>query len=63
MAKWWMIRARDNNEPMPLWRKEGMRQLVGLSSATLKNFRYKSELQQQADKVFYEKTHNWEQVG
>ncbi|WP_026701747.1 restriction endonuclease [Salibacterium aidingense] len=55
MTKWWMIRAGDNNELLPVWEKEGIASIGWPSLGNPKEYRSVDDLKKKADEVFEEK--------
>ena len=54
MSKWWMIRAGDRNELIPLWLEKGIASIGWARLGDPKRFRSKEQLQRKADEVFAE---------
>ncbi|AMV10624.1 restriction endonuclease [Geobacillus thermoleovorans] len=54
MAKWWMIRAGDRNELIPLWLEKGIASIGWARLGNPRHFSSKQQLQQKADEVFNE---------
>jgi restriction system protein len=63
MTKWWMIRAGDDNELIPLWREKGIASIGWAKLGNPKNFRSKEELMQRADEVYPEDKPNSRRSG
>ncbi|MFC0297476.1 restriction endonuclease [Geobacillus jurassicus] len=54
MTKWWMIRAGDRNELIPLWLEKGIASIGWAQLGNPRHFSSKQQLQQKADEVFNE---------
>ncbi|MEB3749769.1 hypothetical protein EP10_000608 [Geobacillus icigianus] len=54
MSKWWMIRAGDRNELIPLWLEKGIASIGWAQLGNPRHFSSKQQLQQKADEVFNE---------
>jgi|UniRef100_C5DAC0 restriction system protein len=52
MQKWWMIRAGDKNELIPIWLEKGIASIGWSQLGNPKHFRSKEQLIQKADQVF-----------
>ncbi|MBU8730761.1 restriction endonuclease [Cytobacillus oceanisediminis] len=52
MTKWWMIRAGDNNELIPVWKKKGIASIGWPQLGDPKYFNSKEEMARKADKVY-----------
>lgn len=54
MTKWWMIRAGDNNELMPIWKQKGIVSIGWPQFGDPRQYRTKNMLREKADIVFSE---------
>ncbi|MBM7541296.1 restriction endonuclease [Amphibacillus cookii] len=52
MTKWWMIRAGDNNELIPVWNEKGIASIGWPKLGDPKQYRSKEEMIVKADNVF-----------
>ncbi|MEN1966615.1 restriction endonuclease [Lentibacillus sp. N15] len=52
MTKWWMIRAGDNNELIPVWKEKGIASIGWPKLGDPKQYRSKEEMVAKADNVF-----------
>lgn len=55
MSKWWMIRAGDNNELLPIWRENGIASVGWAKLGNPKDFQSKTEMKQKADVVYIDR--------
>src|SRR5690625_2822589 len=58
MNRWWMIRAGDDNELIPLWRDEGIASVGWFKLSDTKGFNSKYDLLMQADDVYNDRKPN-----
>ncbi|MCR8848170.1 restriction endonuclease [Rossellomorea sp. SC111] len=54
MTKWWMIRAGDNNELIPIWKEKGLASIGWPQLGNPKQYSSKEEMKTKADAVFSE---------
>ena len=54
MTKWWMIRAGDNNELIPVWKQQGIVSIGWPQLSNPKHFSTKAQLSSKADTIYYE---------
>jgi restriction system protein len=54
MKQWWMIRAGDFNEFIPVWKEAGIASIGWPQLDNPKNYRSKDEMMKKADEVYRE---------
>lgn len=54
MKRWWMIRAGDNNELIPVWKEQGIASIGWPRLGDPKQYRSKEEMVSKADDIFSE---------
>ncbi len=54
MSKWWMIRAGDSNELIPIWKEKGIASIGWPQFGNPKQYQTKDEMIRKADEVFYD---------
>ncbi|WP_411791108.1 restriction endonuclease [Halobacillus rhizosphaerae] len=52
MERWWMVRAGDNNELIPVWKKQGIASIGWPQLGDPNNIQSKSELIDMGDEVY-----------
>lgn len=52
MEKWWMIRAGDNNELIPIWKEKGIASIGWPQLGDPKDYQSKEEMRTKADNVY-----------
>ncbi|MED3791069.1 restriction endonuclease [Niallia alba] len=58
MKRWWMIRAGDNNELIPVWKEEGIASIGWPQLGDPKKYRSKEDMVAKADDVYAESKPN-----
>lgn len=58
MKKWWMIRAGDNNELIPIWKEKGIASIGWPKLGDPKKYGTKEEMIDEADNIFAESKPN-----
>jgi restriction system protein len=58
MKRWWMIRAGDDNELIPVWKEEGIASIGWPKLGNPKHYRTKDEMTAKANTVFAESKPN-----
>lgn len=54
MTKWWMIRAGDQNDLIPMWEEKGLASIGWPKLGNPKQYQTKQEMNARADVIFAE---------